>query len=111
MLTPTPLLDGLQELLDERRGSAVEVRTPVRGDMVTLRTLADQNAKIQVTRLSNKSSGSLEQRAADEAALLLNVEQMNHVVCFDMAQLQGDERVGASVVMRNGRPAKTAKRT
>lgn len=111
LLTPTPLLDGLQEWLDERRGSAVEVRTPVRGDMVTLRTLADQNAKIQVTRLSNKSSGSLEQRAADEAALLLNVEQMNHVVCFDMAQLQGDERVGASVVMRNGRPAKKEYRT
>jgi excinuclease ABC subunit C len=111
LLTPTPLLDGLQEWLDERRGSAVEVRTPIRGDMVTLRTLADQNAEIQVTRLSNKSSGSLEQRAADEAALLLGVEQMNHVVCFDMAQLQGDERVGASVVMRNGRPAKKEYRT
>ena len=111
LLTPTPLLDGLQEWLDERRGSAVEVRTPIRGDMVTLRTLADQNAEIQVTRLSNKSSGSLEQQAADEAALLLGVEQMNHVVCFDMAQLQGDERVGASVVMRNGRPAKKEYRT
>ena len=111
LLTPTPLLDGLQEWLDERRGSAVEVRTPIRGDMVTLRTLADQNAEIQVTRLSNKSSGSLEQIAADEAALLVGVEQMNHVVCFDMAQLQGDERVGASVVMRNGRPAKKEYRT
>jgi excinuclease ABC subunit C len=111
LLTPTPLLDGLQEWLDERRGSAVEVRTPVRGDMVTLRTLADQNAEIQVSRLSNKSSGSLEQRAADEAALLLGSEQMNHVVCFDMAQLQGDERVGASVVMRHGRPAKKDYRT
>jgi excinuclease ABC subunit C len=53
----------------------------------------------------------LEQRAADEAATLLNMEQMNHVVCFDMAQLQGDERVGASVVMRNGRPAKKEYRT
>ena len=111
LLTPTPLLDGLQQWLDERRGSTVEVRTPLRGDMVTLRTLADQNAEIQVTRLANKSSGSLEQRAADEAARLLNVEQMNHVVCFDMAQLQGDERVGASVVLRHGRPAKKEYRT
>ena len=79
--------------------------------MVTLRTLADQNAEIQVSRLSNKSSGSLEQRAADEGATLLDAEQMNHVVCFDMAQLQGDERVGASVVMRHGRPAKKDYRT
>ena len=111
LLTPTPLLDGLQQWLDGRRGSTVEVRTPMRGDMVTLRTLADQNAEIQVSRLANKSSGSLEQRAADDAALLLQVEQMNHVVCFDMAQLQGDERVGASVVLRNGRPAKKEYRT
>ena len=41
LLTPTPLLDGLQQWLDERRGASVEVRTPMRGDMVTLRTLAD----------------------------------------------------------------------
>ena len=76
-----------------------------------MRTLADQNAEIQITRLANKSSGSLEQRVVDEVTILLNVEQMNHVVCFDMAQLQGDERVGASVVLRNGRPTKKEYRT
>ena len=54
----------------------------------------------------NKSSGSLEQRAADEGAKALGMNQLDHVVCFDMAQLQGDERVGASVVFRKGRPAK-----
>ena len=54
----------------------------------------------------NRTSGSLEQRAADEGAALLGLEQLNHIVCFDMAQLLGDERVGASVSFRNGRPDK-----
>ena len=61
---------------------------------------------MQVERMSNKVSGSLEQRAADEAAALLSMDSLDHIVCFDMAQLLGDSRVGASVCLRNGRPAK-----
>ena len=67
LLSPVPVFDGLQSWLDERRGSSVEVRTPQRGDLENLATLARQNAKIQLQRMANKSSGSLEQRAADEA--------------------------------------------
>tara|TARA_B100001093_G_scaffold520502_1_gene617024 strand:- start:6137 stop:7864 length:1728 start_codon:yes stop_codon:yes gene_type:complete len=111
LLTPTPLLDGTEQWLTGRKGTSVEVRTPVRGPMVTLQTLARQNAEIQLTRLKNSTSGSLEQRAADEAANLLGVARLDHIVCFDMAQLLGDERVGASVTMRNGRPAKKEYRT
>lgn len=106
LLSPVPIFDGLNDWLNERRGSNVEVRTPQRGDLENLATLARQNAEIQLTRLVSKSSGSLEQRAADEGAQLLGLPSLDHVVCFDMAQLLGDERVGASVVMRNGRPAK-----
>ena len=106
MLCPVPIFDGLNDWLNERRGSNVEVRTPQRGDLENLATLARQNAEIQLTRLVNKTSGSLEQRAADEGARVLGMTALDHIVCFDMAQLLGDERVGASVVMRNGRPAK-----
>jgi len=106
LLTPEPLADGTEQWLSSRRGSNVEVRIPARGDLVTLQTLAQQNAEIQVERLSNRTSGSLEQRAADEGAALLSLEQLDHIVCFDMAQLLGDERVGASVTFRNGRPHK-----
>ncbi|MGA0240133.1 MAG: excinuclease ABC subunit UvrC [Poseidonia sp.] len=106
LLSPVPLFDGLQSWLDERRGATVEVRTPQRGDLESLATLARQNASIQLQRMVNKSSGSLEQRAADDGAKALGMTSLDHIVCFDMAQLLGDERVGASVVMRNGRPAK-----
>jgi excinuclease ABC subunit C len=83
----------------------------MRGDFVTLTNLAKQNAKMQVERLANKTSGSLEQRAADEAAELLSLNSLDHIVCFDMAQLLGDSRVGASVCLRNGRPSKKEYRT
>ena len=37
---------------------------------------------------------------------LLEMQQLDHIVCFDMAQIQGDNRVGASVCFKNGRPFK-----
>jgi len=111
LLTPTPLSEIVTDWLSSRRGSKVEVRTPVRGDLATLATLARQNAEMQVERMSNKTSGSLEQRAADEGALLLDMPSLDHIVCFDMAQFLGDSRVGASICFRNGRPAKKEYRT
>ncbi len=111
LLSPIPLSQTIQDWLNQRRGSNVEVRVPMRGDFVTLTNLAKQNAKMQVERLANKTSGSLEQRAADDAASLLSMDSLDHIVCFDMAQLLGDSRVGASVCLRNGRPAKKEYRT
>ncbi len=111
LLTPTPLSDTIIDWLSDKRGSVVENRIPSRGDFATLSTLAKQNANIQVERLANKSSGSLEQRAADEGANLLGMKSLDHIVCFDMAQLSGNSRVGASVCLRNGRPAKKEYRT
>ncbi len=111
LLTPIPISDTIQGWLDERRGSKVEVRVPNRGDLVTLTNLARQNASMQVERMSNKASGSLEQRAADDGATILGMESLDHIVCFDMAQLLGDSRVGASVCLRNGRPSKKEYRT
>ena len=106
LLSPTPLGEWLEGWLSERRSRPVEVRVPARGDLATLRKLADQNAQVQLERIGNKQSGSLEQRAADDASELLANESLDHIVCFDMAQLQGAERVGASVMFNNGRPEK-----
>jgi excinuclease ABC subunit C len=73
--------------------------------------MADQNAEIHVLRNRKISSGSLEQNAANDCAKLLQFESMDYVVCFDMAQILGEERVGASVVLRKGRPSKKEYRT
>ena len=45
LITPTPLFDGVEDWLQTRRDSAVEVRNPSRGDFVTLMQLAAQNAE------------------------------------------------------------------
>lgn len=111
ILVPTPLGEWLESWLCDERDGAVEVRVPLRGDLATLRKLADQNAEIQVGRQMRKHSGSLEQRAADEGAAILGMASLDHIVCFDMAQIQGEERVGACVVIRKGRPAKKEYRT
>ena len=111
ILVPSPVGEWMECWLTERRGSKVEVRNPQRGELTKLRRMADANAEAQLMRNQLKESGSLEQRAADEAAKVLGVSRLNHIVCFDMAQLQGKERVGASVCLRNGRPDKKAYRT
>ncbi|MEE3082734.1 MAG: excinuclease ABC subunit UvrC [Candidatus Thermoplasmatota archaeon] len=111
ILVPTSIGEWMEAWLSNRRNSKVEVRNPKRGDLTKLRKMADANAEAQLMRNQLKESGSLEQRAADEGAALLNVERLDHIVCFDMAQLQGDERVGASICLRKGRPEKKAYRT
>jgi excinuclease ABC subunit C len=111
VLVPAPIGESMGAWLVERRAGAVEVRVPQRGELALLRGMADQNAEEQVERHQKRHSGSLEQAAADDAARLLGLDSLDHIVCFDMAQLQGDERVGASVVLRNGRPEKKEYRT
>ena len=111
VLVPAPIGESVEDWLVERRGGAVEVRVPQRGELARLRKMADQNADVQVTRHRERRSGSLEQAAANEGAKMLELDSLDHIVCFDMAQLQGDERVGASVVLRKGRPAKKEYRT
>ena len=109
LLVPSPLGGSMAEWLSMRRAASVEVRVPVRGELAKLRAMADRNAEIHLIRSSR--AGDLEKAAADEGAALLGLDTLDHIVCFDMSQTLGKERVGASVVMRGGRPSKEEYRT
>jgi len=109
LLVPSPLGESMTEWLSQRRGSSVEVRVPMRGELAKLRQMADRNSEIHLIRSSR--AGNLEKAAADEGAALLGLETLDHVVCMDMSQSLGKERVGASVVLRKGRPSKEEYRT
>ena len=111
LLVPSPLGDSMAEWLAQRRSGQVDVRVPQRGELAKLRSMADRNAEIQLIRSSKSSSGNLEKAAADDGARLLGLPSLDHLVCFDMSQNLGNERVGASVVMRGGRPSKSEYRT
>ena len=109
LLVPSPLGESMTEWLSQRRGSSVDVRVPIRGELAKLRKMADRNSEIHLIRSSR--TGNLEKAAADEGAALLGLETLDHVVCFDCSQSLGKERVGASVVLRKGRPSKEEYRT
>ena len=109
LLVPCPLGESMEGWLSQRRGSSVEVRVPMRGELAKLREMADRNSEIHLIRSSR--AGNLEKAAADEGAALLGLDTIDHVVCFDMSQSMGKERVGASIVLRKGRPAKDEYRT
>lgn len=112
ILSPSPISEHLDEWLVEKRKGSVEIRVPIRGELATLRALADQNAEMQAQRsLDKRAVGNLEKRSATEGAEYLAMESLDHIVCFDMAQLLGNEKVGASITLRYGRPAKKEYRT
>jgi excinuclease ABC subunit C len=111
LLIPYKLGKPLENWLSERRVNPLEIRIPKRGELFKLRKMADKNAEIHVVRHQNNRTGNLEQNAANECAKLLGIDSINHIVCFDMSQMLGEERVGASIVFRNGRPSRKEYRT
>ncbi|HJM44816.1 MAG TPA: excinuclease ABC subunit UvrC [Candidatus Poseidoniaceae archaeon] len=110
ILLPCNISQFLSEWLFQRRGTKVELRVPKRGKLLELKNLADKNAELQIEREQWSSSGSLEQRAVNECADYLGMDSLDHIVCFDMAQLQGKNRVGASISLKSGRPEKSSYR-
>jgi excinuclease ABC subunit C len=111
ILLPTPITNVMEQWLENRRGKKVDTRIPIRGELAKLQKMAERNAEIQLVRHKNKRSGNLEKIAADDGAKLLQLDSLDYIVCFDMAQIQGSERVGASIVLRKGRPSKKEYRT
>ena len=111
LLVPSPVSDWMNQWVSERRGGPVEIRVPQRGDLVKLRKMADANAKFHVDMNIGKTSTNIEKMAVEDASKLIDTESLDYVVCFDMAQLQGEERVGACISLRKGKPSKKEYRT
>lgn len=107
ILLPCNISIFLSSWLNEIRGSKVELRVPKRGKLSELKSLADKNAEFQVEKERKNSSGSLEKKSVIECSEYLKIDSLDHIVCFDMAQLQGNHRVGASISLRSGRPLKS----
>ena len=100
LLVPTIVSDWMTQWMSERRGAGVEIRVPVRGDLAKLRSMADANAKFHLEMNFGKASKNIEKMSVEDASRLIDVESLDHLVCFDMAQLQGEERVGACISLR-----------
>ena len=100
---------ALELWLGNRRGSAVELRVPVRGDKRQLLETVQQNATqaLQRAKLSRATDITTRSRALTELrdALAL-ADAPLRIECIDVSHLQGEDVVASLVVFEDALPRK-----
>src|SRR3954469_9568707 len=99
--------DALEELLSEKRGRNVEIRTPQRGQKKALLGLVQTNAKHSFDarfRVLKPSSRAIQDALQD--ALNLPAAP-SRIECFDISHIQGTDKVASMVVWEEGRMKKS----
>jgi len=107
VLVSTPLDDGdaLSRLLSERRGTAVGIRTPQRGEKVRLVTMAVDNAKSAWGRRSDAAARRA--RGLEELQKVARLPRLpRRMECFDNSNIQGTDPVASMAVFVDGEPAR-----
>jgi excinuclease ABC subunit C len=100
----------LEELLSEKRGRKVEIRTPQRGQKKALMDLVETNAKhsfdarFRVLKPSSKAIQEALQETLNLPAPPARIE------CFDISHIQGTDKVASMVVWEEGRMKKAGYR-
>jgi excinuclease ABC subunit C len=106
--------DALAWFLSELRGSAVEVRTPQRGEKRRLAEMAADNAKVALERDATAADQKRQRRYAALESLRerLNLEALPvRIECFDVSNLQGRDIVASMSVFVDGQPKRAHYRT
>ncbi|NUQ97399.1 MAG: excinuclease ABC subunit UvrC [Streptomyces sp.] len=101
---PDPV-EPVQEWLTERRGSAVSLRIPQRGDKKALMETVERNAQQALVLHKTKRASDLttRSRALEEIADALDLDSAPlRIECYDISHLQGDDVVASMVVFEDG---------
>lgn len=101
--------DAIEQWLTDRRGSAVSIRVPQRGDKRQLHDTVTHNAveELRRSRLKRTADHNARSRALVELQEYLSLpEAPLRIECYDMAHLHGTDYVGSMVVLEDGLPAK-----
>ncbi|MFK4119654.1 excinuclease ABC subunit UvrC [Streptomyces longwoodensis] len=101
---PDPL-EPVQEWLTRRRGSAVSLRVPQRGDKRALMETVERNAQQSLVLHKTKRASDLttRSRALEEIADALELDGAPlRIECYDISHLQGDDVVASMVVFEDG---------
>ena len=102
--------EPLRQWLSERRGSAVDLRVPRRGDKKTLAETVTRNAQQALARHKLSRAGDLtnRSRALSELQEALGLgEAPLRIECYDISHVQGTNVVGSMVVFEDGLPRKS----
>src|SRR4051794_36554717 len=98
--------EALEELLSEKRGRNVEIRTPQRGQKKALLGLVQTNAKHSFDarfRVLKPSSRAIQEAVQDS----LNLPAApSRIECFDISHIQGTDKVASMVVWEDGKMKK-----
>jgi excinuclease ABC subunit C len=104
------ITDALRDALSTRRGSAVEIRAPERGDKRRILELAERNAKLALDQERLRSERRRQQRveALDGLQHALGLDTIPlRIECFDISTLMGTNTVASMVVFEGGAPKKS----
>ncbi|MPZ99882.1 MAG: excinuclease ABC subunit UvrC [Dehalococcoidia bacterium] len=99
--------EQLLDLLRERRGGAVELTAPVRGDRRALVTSAEDNAR---QALVMHHARWVADRGKTETALAMLQDELDlphppqRIECYDISTIQGTNTVASMVVFEGGQP-------
>ncbi|HEY7976498.1 MAG TPA: excinuclease ABC subunit UvrC [Ktedonobacterales bacterium] len=99
--------EALRAWLRQKRGAAVTLTTPQRGDKLRLVAMVAQNARevLEQQRIKWLSDSQKTALALDELRDLLNLPAPpRRIECYDISNTQGTNNVGSMVVLENGRP-------
>jgi excinuclease ABC subunit C len=100
-------VDALQAWLRQRRGAAVTVTIPRRGDKLRLVEMVAQNARevLEQQRIKWLSDSQKTAMALEELQEMLNLPAPpQRIECFDISNIQGTSAVGSMVVFEGGKP-------
>ena len=102
--------EALRQWLRQKRGAAVTITVPQRGDKVRLVAMVAQNAAevLEQQRIKWLSDSQKTALALDELRDTLRLpDSPQRIECYDISNIQGTSAVGSMVVFEGGRP-KTA---
>ncbi|MEZ4501271.1 MAG: excinuclease ABC subunit UvrC [Dehalococcoidia bacterium] len=100
--------DEIASMLRERRGGAVEIRIPERGELRGLVATAEENA---AEALKSHRTRWLADRDKTASALSMLQEELDlpappaRIECYDISTIQGTSTVASMVVFHDGAPA------
>ena len=106
---------ALRELLAEKKGRQVPVRTPQRGEKASLVRMVRSNAKLLTNEWKLQKLKRGEKRVPHSVKALqesLHLDDLpRRIEAFDISHLSGSETVASLVVFKDGKPRKSDYRT
>ncbi len=97
-------VEGVAELLSERRGRKIDILRPQRGPRAHLVRMATDNALHAYTQ-KRRATEDVEGRLEQLRQRLRLPTLPRHIECCDISHLGGGDTVGAIVAMVDGKPA------